>query len=162
VPVKINAAEEESFLDRARNVYQAVAQRAYELFDGRGRQHGHDLDDWLRAERELQLHVPVEVIEYADHLSVSAEVPGLSEKEIKVNLDPRRLTIGGKREQSTEEKTRETIYTSRRSKEVFHQLNLPTEVDPSKATATLKYGVLEIKLPKAVASEPTRLEVKIK
>lgn len=31
-----------------------IAQRAYELFQERGREDGHDLDDWLRAERELQ------------------------------------------------------------------------------------------------------------
>ena len=32
----------------------AVSRRAYELFQERGRQPGHELDDWLRAERELK------------------------------------------------------------------------------------------------------------
>jgi hypothetical protein len=31
-----------------------IACRAYELYEKRGREHGHDLDDWLQAERELQ------------------------------------------------------------------------------------------------------------
>jgi hypothetical protein len=31
-----------------------IARRAYELYEKRGREHGHDLDDWLQAERELQ------------------------------------------------------------------------------------------------------------
>src|SRR5262245_46105652 len=30
-----------------------ISQRAYEIFEARGRDHGHDLDDWLQAEREL-------------------------------------------------------------------------------------------------------------
>jgi hypothetical protein len=30
-----------------------IAARAYELYERRGRKHGHDVDDWLRAEREL-------------------------------------------------------------------------------------------------------------
>jgi hypothetical protein len=34
-------------------ITEAIAQRAYELFLARGKQHGHDLDDWLQAEREL-------------------------------------------------------------------------------------------------------------
>ena len=34
-------------------IKDAIAQRAYELFLARGREHGHDLDDWLQAEREL-------------------------------------------------------------------------------------------------------------
>jgi len=31
-----------------------VARRAYELYESRGGEHGHDLDDWLQAERELR------------------------------------------------------------------------------------------------------------
>jgi hypothetical protein len=34
-------------------ITEAIAQRAYELFLARGAQHGHDIDDWLQAEREL-------------------------------------------------------------------------------------------------------------
>ena len=30
-----------------------IAQRAYALYEARGREEGHDLDDWLQAEREL-------------------------------------------------------------------------------------------------------------
>ena len=32
---------------------EAIARRAHELFEARGRQHGHDEEDWLEAEREL-------------------------------------------------------------------------------------------------------------
>jgi hypothetical protein len=38
---------------RRDSITEAIARRAYELFLERGSQHGHDLDDWLRAEREL-------------------------------------------------------------------------------------------------------------
>jgi hypothetical protein len=31
-----------------------IARRAYERYEERGREHGHDLDDWLEAERDLQ------------------------------------------------------------------------------------------------------------
>jgi DUF2934 family protein len=34
-------------------ITEAIAQRAFELFLARGQQHGHDLDDWLEAEREF-------------------------------------------------------------------------------------------------------------
>jgi len=40
-------------LPRRDPITEAIARRAYELFLARGEQHGHDLDDWLRAEREL-------------------------------------------------------------------------------------------------------------
>ncbi|MEW6246400.1 MAG: DUF2934 domain-containing protein [Nitrospirota bacterium] len=38
---------------RTDDLYTRIAQRAYELYERRGREHGHDLDDWLAAEREL-------------------------------------------------------------------------------------------------------------
>jgi outer membrane protein TolC len=31
-----------------------IARRAYELYEERGREHGHDIDDWLQAERDLR------------------------------------------------------------------------------------------------------------
>jgi len=34
-------------------VLEQIAQRAYELYEARGREDGHDLDDWLRAEAEI-------------------------------------------------------------------------------------------------------------
>jgi Protein of unknown function (DUF2934) len=34
--------------------HNAIARHAYEIYMGRGGAHGHDLDDWLQAERELQ------------------------------------------------------------------------------------------------------------
>jgi DUF2934 family protein len=40
-------------LPRRDPINEAIARRAYELFLARGEEHGHDLDDWLQAEREL-------------------------------------------------------------------------------------------------------------
>jgi hypothetical protein len=42
------AAQASGFVER-----DAIAHRAYELFQERGSEMGHDLDDWLRAEHEL-------------------------------------------------------------------------------------------------------------
>ena len=39
----------------------SVARRAYELYEQRGREHGHDLDDWLQAERELHSSVVITI-----------------------------------------------------------------------------------------------------
>jgi hypothetical protein len=40
------------------NSYDAIARRAYERFETRGGEHGHDLEDWFEAERELGRQVP--------------------------------------------------------------------------------------------------------
>ena len=44
-----NGGDSEPFNDR-----DAVARRAYEIYESRGAQHGADLDDWLEAERQLR------------------------------------------------------------------------------------------------------------
>jgi hypothetical protein len=36
---------------------EIIRRRAYQLFEGRGRQPGHELDDWLQAERETMIHM---------------------------------------------------------------------------------------------------------
>ena len=43
----------DSFTQRRHAITEAIAKRAYELFLERGGENGHDLDDWLQAEREL-------------------------------------------------------------------------------------------------------------
>jgi HSP20 family molecular chaperone IbpA len=162
VPVKVNVGGVESLFDRAKEIYGLIARRAYELFEGRGRQDGFDLEDWLRAERESLLPISTVTSEYEDLLAVCVEVPGFNEKQIQVCLEPRRLIISGKIEQTDEQKSGETIYTSLRSNEFFNTLDLFEEVDPAKATATFKDGVLDIRLPKVAQAEPAQVEVKVK
>jgi HSP20 family molecular chaperone IbpA len=160
VPVKINAVESETLLDRAKEIYEAVARRAYELFDVRGRQSGYEIEDWLNAERELLRPLPLEVTETDDRLTVRAEVPGFSEKDLKVSLEPRCLIINGRIEEASEQKTSELLNTSRCSSEIFHSLDLPADIDRAKASATLKSGILELNLPKSAKTEATQVEVK--
>ena len=161
-PVKVNDGGTESLFDRAKEIYESIARRAYELFEGRDRQDGFDFDDWLRAERERLLPISTVTTEYDDRLEVRAEVPGFTDKEVQVNLEPRRLTISGKTEQTDEQKSGDATYTSLRSNEFFNSLDLFVEVDPAKSTATLKDGMLDIKLPKVAQAEPARVEVKAK
>jgi HSP20 family protein len=148
-PSILKLMDDDPFFQRMRDVYDTLARRAYELFDGRGRQDGHDLEDWFRAESELLSPMPLEVDEANDELIVRADVPGFRDKEIEVRVEPRRLIISGKREQVRDEKKRKTVYSERRSDEVFRTLELSEEIDPDKVKATLQDGTLEISLPKA-------------
>jgi HSP20 family protein len=66
-----------------------------------------------------------------------------------VTMEPSRLTISGKHESSREEKKGKTVYSEACAKEVFRVVELPTEVDTEKVTATLKDGILLLTMPKA-------------
>jgi HSP20 family protein len=152
--------EAEKLFEQMKEFSQSVARRAYEFFEERGRQIGHELEDWFRAESELMRPVPVEIKEAENQITVRAEVPGFAADEIKVSVEPQRLVISGKSEKTTEEKTEQTLFSELRSNQFCRELTLPAEVDPAKTTAVLKDGVLELALAKVAASEAVNVEVK--
>ena len=78
-------------------VQLAIARRAYELFEKRGGEHGHDWEDWFQAESELLRPVSVSMSESDDRISVRTNVLGFDGNELKVSVEPQRVTILGKR-----------------------------------------------------------------
>jgi HSP20 family molecular chaperone IbpA len=79
----------------------AIARRAHELFEARGREHGHDLDDWLQARSELLCPVSIGMSESKDRVSVRANVAGFDPDEIEVSVEPGRITIMGRKKERT-------------------------------------------------------------
>jgi HSP20 family protein len=93
----------------------------------------------------------VDVCERDDELIVTAEVPGLEEKDFEVNLSPATLTIRGEKRREHEEKG--AVHRLERSWGAFERtLALPCDVDPDRATASYHNGVLRISLPKSEAA----------
>jgi HSP20 family protein len=150
----------ESLIEQMKEFSQSVACRAYEYFEARGRELGHDLEDWFRAESELMRRVPVEIEEAENKITVRAEVPGFAANEIKISVEPQRLVIGGKSEKTTEEKKEQTLLSEFRSNQFCRELRLPAEVEPDKTTAALKDGVLELVFAKVAGSKAVDVEVK--
>jgi HSP20 family protein len=152
--------EAEKLFEQMKEFSQTVARRAYEYFEARGREFGHDLEDWFRAESELMRRVPVEIKEADGQITVRAEVPGFAADEIKVSVEPQRLVISGKSEEMTEEKKEQTLLSEFRSNQFCRELRLPGEVEPGKTTAVLKDGVLELVFAKAAGGKAVDVEVK--
>ena len=82
-------------------VQLAITRRAFELFEKRGREHGHDWEDWFKAESEFLCPVSISTSESEDRLSVRANVFGFTENELQVSIEPRRLAILGKKKATT-------------------------------------------------------------
>ena len=152
--------EAEKLLEEMKEVSQSVAKRAYELFDTRGRELGHELEDWFCAEFELMRWVPVELKEADGKIVVRAEVPGFNAANIKISVEPKLLTISGKKEETKENEDAKRYISELRANQFCRTLTLPKTVDATKAQAALKDGVLELTLPKAPASEPVNVAVK--
>ena len=103
----------------------------------------------------------VDVSETDKDVTVSAELPGLDEKDITVEMADTSLTIRGEKKEEKEEKgknwyTREQTYGS------FHRvIPLPASVEGGKASARFKKGVLSITVPKKAQALSQRKSVKI-
>jgi len=103
----------------------------------------------------------VEVFEKPDELVVRAELPGLKKEQIKVEITEGELTISGERKEE-EEKKEKGFYRSERSYGSFlRTIPVPEGAKIENATATVKDGVLEVKMPVAKIEVPRRrLEIK--
>ena len=147
-PLRLVSAEQ--MLDRMNETFDAIAGRAFEIFEGNGRRFGRELDDWFQAEAELLHPVHLEISETDAALTVRAEVPGFTEKDIEVSLEPRRLTISGKRESREEGKTGKTVYSERCCNQILRAVELPAEVDTASSAikAVCDRGMLTVTLPK--------------
>jgi len=163
-PTKTSAVarqtETENVLDRMQRAHDSIAKRAFEIFDNNGRWFGHDLSNWLEAESELLHPVHLEIAEREEGLTVRAEVPGFTAKELDIQVEGNRLTIAGKHESKDGSKNGKTIYSERSAKEILRSVYLPSDVDGSKVNATLKDGVLNIELPRAAHAKSVRIEPK--
>ena len=145
--------EAETLLARIPEIYGVIARRAFELFDSRGRQPGHDLDDWLRAEAELLLPLSVEMTQTDGQLTVRAEVPGFNATDLQVSVEAHRLIISGRANQTAEQQQDETASSTPRSKEIFRAIELPVVVDAGQLRMTLADGILTLTLPIVETSE---------
>lgn len=144
----------ESHIDRLKQLQEAIARRAYDLFESRGYEHGRDFEDWLRAETEILRPVPIKISEAEDKLTLQAEMPGFKPEEIELSAEPRRLIIVGTPSQSAQQETENVFSREILAEDVIRSIDLPVEINPGKVRATFDDGTLNIALPK-VAGNPT-------
>ena len=145
LPAIFNLVEGDAFSRHLEKVSEAIAERAYD-----GRRDGHDLKDWYRAESQLLQPMPVEIGETDDRITVRADIPGFTDKQVELRVGAHRLVISGKKS-GFDHRSRDV-----RPTEICRRLDLPAEIEPGKVTATFRNGKLEVTLPKAAAGRKRR------
>lgn len=98
------------------------------------------------------------VWEQGDDLYAEAEVPGLKNEDLEISVIAGDLTIRGRRGQQLPAGA--AFHRQERGTGEFNRvLRLPIEIDANKVEATLRDGVLTIKLPKAESAKPRKIQV---
>ena len=112
-----------------------------------------DLAPWPGWEAE-GFHPRTDVSETDDEVVVTAEMPGLNEKDFELNLTGDLLTLKGEKRHEREEKEKGSVHRIERSYGSFQRsIQLPCEVVAEKATADYRNGVLTVTLPKAPSAQ---------
>jgi HSP20 family protein len=115
---------------------------------------------WLAVEPGT-LSPSVDVAETEKEITVTAELPGLDEKDIEVSLSDGVLTLKGEKKSEKEEKGK-TFYRSERSYGAFQRtIPLPVEVVEDKVEAEFAKGVLTVHLPKSPAAQKKAKKIEV-
>jgi HSP20 family protein len=101
----------------------------------------------------------VDIYETANEVVLKAELPGLSQKDIQLEIKDNTLTLKGERVKEQEVKE-ENYYRRERIYGSFHRaFTLPGTVQQDKIQARYKDGILEVIMPKAEAAKPRQIKV---
>jgi len=112
------------------------------------------------ATRQMTFAPRVDLSESDKEVRVTAELPGIDEKNVEVSITADALTISGEKKEEHEQKEGAYHMVERSYGSFSRTIALPREVDADKAKASYKNGVLEIVLPKTEASTRKKIEIK--
>jgi HSP20 family protein len=93
---------------------------------------------------------------------VTAELPGLDEKDIDVTVSDNVLTIKGEKKEEKEEKEKNYYLSERRYGAFQRSFDLPSGVDTAKIEAQFAKGVLTITLPKSAEAQKKQRKIDVK
>jgi HSP20 family protein len=101
----------------------------------------------------------MDLAETDEHFVLRADLPGLGQDDVKIELEDGTLTISGERRAERESKDEGFYRVERAFGSFSRSLTLPQGVDPEGVTAQFDRGVLEVRIPKPEQRKPRRIEI---
>jgi len=138
--------------------------RVFEDFgDGFWRQPFRSLAGLERAlTSKLATSPAVDISETDKAYEITAELPGMDERNIEVNVANGGLTIKGEKKDEKEEKKKDYYLSERRYGSFERYFTLPESVDADKIEAAFKNGVLKVTLPKTAEAQKPAKKIEVK
>lgn len=116
------------------------------------------------ADAELQRgeegQLTIDVFQDEDNIYVQSAVAGVDPDNLDINITKEAITIRGKREKTQDIREHDYVYQECFWGTFSRSVVLPEEVDPDKSTASLKNGILTVKMPKFSRKKGKNLKVK--
>ena len=127
------------------------------LRDEMNRMFGNFFDE--HDQRENCWAPSVDIVDDDDKLMLSAEVPGVDKKDVKINIQNNILTIEGEKKQKNEINKDDHYRTERFYGKFCRSFTLPSDVDSENIKADFSNGILSITLPKSEKVKPRQIEI---
>lgn len=121
-----------------------------------------DLEPLWRRELTWASSPAVDVVEKDNGYEVTAELPGMDEKNIDVTVANGCLTIKGEKQEEKEEKKKDYYLQERRFGSFERRFEIPEGVDASKIEANFAKGVLTVTLPKSAEAKKAAQKIAVK
>ena len=102
----------------------------------------------------------MDVVDRDKEVFVKAELPGIDKGDLDISISNGRLVIKGKTSHEEKEEDGDYLKQEISKSEVYRSVQLPSEVDDSKAKSSFKNGVLELTIPKQKSGHRRRIEIK--
>ena len=168
LPVKTEPKFAPAVSRPARHPFQALRHEIDRLFD--------DFDGgfWNSSFRKSLFDYPsfktlemtigqpaVDIVDKDGEYEITAELPGMDEKEIEIKLSNGGLLIKGEKKEEKEEEKKDYFLSERRYGSFERYFGLPDGVDTDKIAATFKKGVLTVKLPKTPEAQKQEKKIAI-
>jgi HSP20 family protein len=103
---------------------------------------------------------PMDLVEAEDHFVLKADLPGLSEGDVAIEIQDGNLTISGERKAEHESREKGWYRIERSFGRFQRSLSLPEGIDADAVTANFDRGVLEVHIPKPEERKPRRVAIK--
>jgi HSP20 family protein len=163
------AAESTSAL-QTRHPFQTLRSEIDRLFEdfGRGfwaapfRRSVFDLEPFWEPELNWAAVPAVDIAESDKAYELTAELPGMEEKDIEVKLANGNLTIRGEKTEKKEEKKKDYYLQERRFGSFERRFLVPEGVETDKVEASFKKGVLTVMLPKSAQAQKPEKKIDVK
>jgi HSP20 family protein len=110
----------------------------------------------------LAIAPAVDVTEKDKEYEITAELPGMDEKNIEIKLSNGTLTIKGEKKEEKEEREKDYYVSERRYGSFMRSFQVPEGVDTGKIEATFSKGVLNVKLPKSPEAQNSEKRISVK
>lgn len=103
----------------------------------------------------------MDLVEADDHFLLKADLPGMDEGDIAIEIRDNTLRVSGERKSEHEKSERGWYRVERSFGQFSRSLTLPEGIDPDAVKASFDRGVLHVRIPKPEERKPRRVQIEV-